>query len=285
MEFLLILILSVLSTTKFVVHGAFGKRSVRNLPDAALFYTLVFLIPVLAFGYPALIAPRITWLLGGLFGLLSAAFQLAYTKALADGPVSIVGLVVNLALFLPVVFSAVAYGEPLGILRILGVFLLLCALIAVADPRGGRGGRKGWLAYAIIAMLSSGACSIVQKIHGNTASGGDAAAFVGCAYIAGAISCLVFYLACRCGGRRESYKLNAHPLLTAAVIGAILALYQVVNTYAVATVTGTFFFPAYCGLSIVLFALAGVLLFRDRLTKRSLVGVILGVLSVVLVSL
>ena len=285
MDYFLILSLCTLATAKFVVHGAFGKRSVRTLTDAAFFYGLVFLVPTLVFGYSAFSAGGLTWALGGAFGVLSAVFQLCYTKALADGPVSVVGLIVNLAILLPVSFSVAAYGEPLGVWRIVGIFLLLASFIFVTDLPGLRSGRGGWLIYSTIAMAASGSCAVLQKIFAHTEAGGERAAFVGCAYIVAMLVSFAFFLVRRCGGDRITYKLDKRPLLTAAAVGGILSLFQVTNTYAVATVTGTFFFPAYYGGSIILFALAGALIFHDRLSRRALCGILLGAASVILVSL
>lgn len=285
MEYLLILLLCTLTVGKVIVHSAFGKRCVHTLTDAALFYGLVFLVPSLLFGYSIFNASGLTWAIAAVFGVLSAVFQLFYTKALAAGPVSLVGLVTNLAILLPVTASAVIYREPLGLFRILGLALLLFAFFTVANLRAPRKKQGGWLGYAAIAMLASGCANIAQKIFGKTEVSGESVAFVTCAYLVGAVVCFGFYLVRRAVGIRTSYSIGLRPIASAAAVGLLLTFFQVANTYAVATIAGTILFPAYSGGNIVFTTLAGVLVFHDRLSRRSLAGILLGLLAVVLVNL
>jgi multidrug transporter EmrE-like cation transporter len=49
-------------------------------------------------------------------------------------------------------------------------------------------------------------------------------------------------------------------------------------------VDGTYFFPVYSGGAIVLSTLLGVIMFKDKISKNQVVGIILGIASIVLMN-
>ncbi|MBO5755085.1 MAG: hypothetical protein J6R89_03390 [Clostridia bacterium] len=67
-------------------------------------------------------------------------------------------------------------------------------------------------------------------------------------------------------------------------IGATLAIFQWLNTYAISTIEGTFLFPAYSGGSIVLSTLIGIFFFKDKLSRKQACGILVGILAVVLLN-
>ena len=68
------------------------------------------------------------------------------------------------------------------------------------------------------------------------------------------------------------------------IAGAALACYLALNTYAARVIDGSFHYPAHSGGAILLSTLAGVLLFRDKLSRRQIAACTLGLVAIVLMN-
>lgn len=285
MQYLLIPAICLIATAKMVVHRQFGKKSVTTLSDAAFFYFGIFLIASLIFSYRMPMATVACWLYAALFGLFSAAFQLFYTRALATGPVSLVGLLVNLAMLIPVCFSAIAYREPITPLCAFGILLILISFLLSVEWGGGkRGGGRGWILFAVVTMLANGACAIVQKIYVKSDANADGQTFTACCYLTAAVLCLAYYLVMRGRGKQLSYSVDRRFFGYVVCIGLLLGVFQALNTYAISSVPATLFFPSYYGTSIIFAMLAGVLLCKDKLNPRQIAAILVGTVAVILIT-
>ena len=286
MQYLLILAACLIATAKMMVHRQFGKNNVKTFPDAALFYFCIFLVSSLLFAYRMPSATVTCWIYAALFGLFSVAFQLFYTRALAIGPISLVGLLVNLAMLIPVAFSAIAYNEPITPLCAFGILLILVSFLLCVEWGGGkRHAGKEWIFFAVVTMLANGACSVVQKIYVKSDAAADGQTFTACCYLTAAVLCLGYYLIAHARGARVSYAVGRSFFGYVLAIGLLLGGFQAINTFAVSRIAGTLFFPAYYGTSIIIAMLAGVLVCKDKLKPRQLVAILVGVVAVVLVNL
>lgn len=56
------------------------------------------------------------------------------------------------------------------------------------------------------------------------------------------------------------------------------------NTYAAGIIDGSFLYPAHAGGAILLSTLAGIIFFRDKLTKRQMLSFVLGIVAIVLMN-
>lgn len=286
MQYLLILAPCLLATAKMVIHGQFGKRNVKTLTDAAFFYFAIFFVASLIFAYRMPGATRATWLFAAAFGFFSAAFQLFYTRALATGPVSLVGLMVNLAMLIPVTFSAIAYREPITPLCVFGILLILVSfLLCVEWGSGKRHEGREWILYAVVTMLANGACAIVQKIYVKSVATADGQTFTACCYLTAAVLTLAFFLIARSRGERVSYRADRSFFGYVLLLGLILGAFQAINTYAIFKVAGTLFFPGYYGTSIILAMLAGMFVCKDRLKPRQIAAILVGAVAVALINI
>ena len=67
-----------------------------------------------------------------------------------------------------------------------------------------------------------------------------------------------------------------------AIVGILLGSFQSLYTYASSIIDGTLLFPAYNGGATLLVTLSGVILFREKLSKRQLLGVLTGAAAIIL---
>ena len=67
--------------------------------------------------------------------------------------------------------------------------------------------------------------------------------------------------------------------------GVVLAVFQLLNTYAISTIEAAIIFPSFYGGSLVLSALSGVIILKDKLTRKQVAAVALGVAALVILNI
>ena len=153
------------------------------------------------------------------------------------------------------------------------------------DLRGGNTKTgKSWLVLVLTAMLTSSFGSIVQKVLGESAFSGYNRAYTSGAYLVAAVLAFIVYKIQKSKGEGKTFKIGKSAIFHAFSIGVVLAIYVVINVYALSTVEGTFLFPTYAGGTIVFSALSGFIFFKDKLSLKQITGIILGVIAVVLMN-
>ncbi len=284
MNILLIILLCFLATGKVTLQTAFSKKNVRTLADTVLFIGLIFVFASLLFCKNIIGASRETLLFGAIFGILTACFQLSYTKALAMGSVSLTVMTVNFSMLIPILFSYFAYDETVSPLGILGIILTLVSFLLSADFKTKSKTNRFWLLLVICTFLANGGLSVTQKIY-TSSNSVDSSAFVSITYVVSALITLIIYAILHAKHFERTYKISPKLFLYAAAVGITLAVFQAVNTYAISTVPAGILFPSYSGGCIVFSVLAGVLLFKDKLKKRQVLSIAIGAIAVVLMNI
>lgn len=293
---LILLALCTMAATKVTIQGAFAKKIVHNVHDALLYNGMIFLASAIIFlpgflgSVPALLSGEytgnfgMTALFAVMMGVLSVLFQVIYVFALSSGPVSLTVLLNNFSMLIPIILSAVVFSEPFGILRIVATGLVILSFVLNVKKEGDTKVNTRWLLFVLITFLCNAATVVVQKVYTKTQPV-DISSFLFVSYFSATIlaGCLLIFFRCR--NIKRSFQMTPSIPLSAGAIGVILGLFQALNTHATATIDGTLLFPVYNGGVTVLLSLAGVLLFRERLSAVKWIGVGVGILAIVLMSL
>lgn len=285
MKYILVLILCILATLKMSLQGMFGKNKVKNSADAFCFNALIFLFSSIAFLYEIVGCPWQVWIYATFSAVFSVIFQMTYTKALAIGNVSLTALIVNLSLVINVLVSYIFFDDNISVLRLVGILTTIVTLFMSIDIKSGISIKgRNWILFVITAMLTSSAGSIVQKVLGESQFATYNRAFTSASYLVAAVLAFLMYKVQKSNGEDKTFKIGKDAIIYAMSIGVVLAIYVVINVYALSTVEGTFFFPTYAGGTIILSTLSGVLFFKDKLSGKQIIGVILGIVAVVLMN-
>ena len=285
MDFLIILLLCSLATSKVTLQSRFGKRKSATASDNILFNATVFLTASLLFCLDIPKASAGTWGFASVFALFTVAFQLFYTKALSVGNVSLTVMIVNLSMIFPSFVSVIFYNESLTAMRLLGILFTILSFVLAVDFKIKGKLSHSWLLFATIATLANGGIGITQKIFGASVLIGEKKSFVACAYAIAFVVTLFLRLCMRSTNIGVTTKQARSNCILAIAVGIILALFQWLNTYAISIMDGSFLFPVYSGGSIILSTIVGVLFFKDKLEKRQIISIALGVIAVVIMNI
>ena len=285
MTILIILICAILSCTKVTIQGNLSKGNIKNTTESVLANCLVFAFTFIIFslslkkGINLSVVCYSIW-----FGILGVSFQVFYALALKSGPFSASCMLINLAMVLPVIFSIIYYNEKATITKVIGIILCLTALFLNIKSDGKKVNIK-WFTYVILAFLSTGGISIVQKIFAKSEYGGYLKEFIFLGYlIAFLLSAVIFFTQQKFGPKRN-FKLNRKNILLVFLVATALGTFQFFYTYGNSFIDAIILVPSVSGLATVFQMLSGRIIFREKFTKSQICSICVGIVAILLISL
>ena len=289
--FLLIAALCLIFTTKSFVMSVLSKKHLRNAADSVLINGFIFACIALIFlaFVPGAGTPEIIF--GMIMGTLTVLCQISYMTALSVGPLSLTGLVYNLAMLVPIFVSKLRYDEPLSAFRIVGILLSILALIINTKPSSGDKIPKKWYLFILLAFFFNGLVATTTKIFTNdfvpkgVLFPTETYAYLGCAYITATVLSLIVYLVMRAKKKAPTCRPAPSLFICAVAVALLLVVFQPIYAYSASVIPGTLLFPAYNGAATLLVTLSGMLLFKERLSRRQWIGVGVGAVAIVLMCL
>lgn len=289
--FLFIAILCLIFTTKSFFMSILSKKHLSNTPDAILINGFIFACIALAFVafVPSAGTPEIIF--GVVMGTLTVLCQISYMTALSVGPLSLTGLVYNLAMLVPIFVSKFRYGEPLSAFRMAGIALSIVALIINTKRSSGDKIPKKWYFFVLLSFCFNGLVATTTKIFTNdfvpkgVLFPKETYAYLGCAYITATVLSAIVFLIVRAKKQKPTCRPVPSLFIYAVVVAILLAIFQPIYAYSASIIPGTLLFPVYNGASTLLVTLSGMLLFKEKLSRRQWVGVAIGAVAIVLMCL
>ena len=276
-----------------ILRNEFCKKEMKSNADLLSFNTLSSLLSMIALlGIGALtgtlsLPSLYTLALGAAFGVVTALCAILNMLALEKGPLSYTTVILSCSMILPSLSGWALYGETITVWQGIGVVFLLFSFVFSVDRKNDRmGASVRWLLLCLGAFLFSGIIGIMQKIHQNSPHKGELSSFliVAFAVSAGFSALFAFYYRYRkkepitvCG--KSKIKRFA---LFGAISGVGVALCNQINLYLSGVMDAMVFYPAVNGGPMSLGALAGMALWKERLSRRQWMGMAAGAVSLML---
>ncbi len=213
-------------------------------------------------------------------------FAVSYGLALAgsflaikSGPLSITMLITSFSLVIPAFHGVFAYDDALGFAGITGLILLLISLLLINKKGDNAGMNIKWLICVIFAFCGNGFCSVFQKMQQYAFDGAYKNEFM----IISLVFCAIFMtIAMVCAKEKLDFK-NA--LALGAGCGVANGIVNMLVMVLVGSVPSIILYPSMSAGGIVIGFLVAVFVYKERLTRRQIVGYIMGTISVVLLNL
>lgn len=294
-QLLFIFIVTAFACIKVTLQGAACRRHIRNSQDSLMFNTMFFASIALFLSLTLnMRVPNLEILLwAAVMAIGTVLFQVVYSVALTEGPVSITVLIINFSVVVPTTVSAIVFKEDIYISQFLGVLCLLISFpLSMKESTGGeKKANSKWLLLTVVTLIANSLIMTIQKMFKITASYAEAPdtssnTFLLFLYIFSAIFALIVYFVNtkKENSERRTFKFGKSVIGFAVAMGLDLAIYQKFYMTANMTIPGSFFFPTFTGIQSTSMTIIGIILFGDRLNKRQFLGVIMGILAVVLLN-
>lgn len=291
MHIALLFIFAFMAASKAAIQGTVAKK-MRTATDNLLFNALMFaaivIVFIATFGFK--IPSPYTFICAAVFGVCSVLFQFTYTNAMKNGPMSLTVFVNSFHLVFPIIISAILYGEKPGINQYIGLVFLIMSLymIIIKKENADSSCRLSvkWLVSVALCTCCAGGTVSSQKIHQYSAFKAENSQFIVFAYLIATLLTLVAFLYFKYGRREEQFlKFDVKIASFAALIGVILGIYNSGVLYLSGIFRSVILTPVL-NISTVLFStLYGAVLFKEKISRNQKIGFVLGLISIVLISI
>lgn len=276
-----------------ILRNEFCKKELAGNSDLYIFNTVnsllsaVTLLVVAAISGSLCVPSLYTALMGVLFGLATALCAILSMIALESGPLSYTNVIVSCAMVIPALSGMVLYGEVVTGWQYLGIALMVVSFACAVDgDNKGSGASLKWLLLCLGAFVGSGSVGVMQKLHQNSVHKDELGVFLVIAFAASALFslALTFYYS---RVRGEGITVTRPPKLKKFAIisfvsGVGFALVNQINMYLAGVMEAIIFYPVVNGASMILTTAAGILLWKETLSKRQWFGLITGGAAILL---
>lgn len=226
------------------------------------------------------------------FGLTTALQRIMHLQALETGPFSYTSVILSLSMLIPTLSGAVVWGEHIYSIQIVGIVLMVGCLILSVDFTGEQ--KKSslkWLLFCGLAFLGNGAIGIMQKWHQNTDYKEELNQFLIIAFITSALFSEMMIMLDKKSSKAKTVEkdetkkkklLTLKPIMIMIVGGLCIGISNVLNLYLSGAMDSAVFFPVVNGGCLILTTLSALFMFKERLSIKRWIGIILGIISVIL---
>lgn len=276
---------------KYFTNTFYEKNLTRHLYNAVT-SIVASIILLLWGGFGS--ASVFTIILAVAFGVITAIQQITNFQAMETGPWSYTSVLISLSTLIPALSGVMFFGESIGIFQIIGMVLLVaCFVLSVDFKKSDKKANVIWLIYTLVAFLCTGAIGVMQKVHQTSDFKGELNAFLIIAFAVSFVYSLVFTifhtkktLLAPNDQKSEGMKIyKIIPFVLMVIAGATVAVCNKLNLYLSGVMNTAVFFPLVNGGGLVLTTICAVTVFKEKLTPRQWLGLVIGTASVILLVL
>lgn len=266
------------------LQNALGIRVLKTGADVYRFNAYTYVVCVMAFAALAVGRPISLYslVLGSAFGLLTVLAGVYKIKALATGPMHMTVLITTSSMIIPSLAGVVWFGEPLRIEKLIATVALIVFLFFSLDwGKGSDCSTNGqWLLACVVAFFSMGGIGVLQKIHQSSSHKNELFGFLACSFL---LSFAYAWIASRRG--TVTIRLERRVIVPVLLSGLFSFTMNYWGLKLSGILPSQIYFPLLNGSAIVLSSLCAVVIFKERISRRQIIGLVGGVVSLVVLCL
>ncbi len=235
----------------------------------------------------------VPWVLVICYALFTLANQLVIAKAVQVGSVSLTILFASCGFIIPTLFGSIYYHEQLNWLHVLGFVLIIVSFVCSVKKENKKFNFV-WLLYAIAGLVTAGALGVVQKIFTSDFTGYALNNFMSVSFMlilgANLVALLIVWLldSKKISTKEKSNQTTKQAILQVvfiAILGISLGAIHSINTNLSGLLPSAVAFPVINGGVILVTTVASKFIFKEKLSLLQMIGIIVGVLSIVCITL
>lgn len=292
-QFLLLCVITVLGCTKVTIQSKACRKNLRNSQDSLVYNTMFFSAVAVFLGimFPQTVPTPLLVFLASLSAVANVTFQVLYSVCLTCGPVSLTVLIANFSVLIPTVYCTVVFKEEVFITQILGIILLLISMVlSFNKTEGEQKASKKWFVLTIITLFANGFAACIQKYFYKTELANvenSSNTFLLILYCLAAVMTILIYVIKANTGKKEkcTFWFSKSMMFYAILIGFIISVFQKLFMLGTECIPGTIMYPTYYGMQSVGMGIIGMAVFKDRLSARQKLGIIIGAVSIAMMNL
>ena len=229
-----------------------------------------------------------TVVLGLLFGLAISLQGIFMIRAFRTGPMAFTMVIVSCSTVFTALSGFLFFEEKIGIFQLLGIAFMVGSFVFATEKKQGE--KKGgivWLVFCLLAFAFSGAIGFMQKTHQTSElHKGEINSFLVLSFTVSFVFSAALAVISMIKEKqpliekKKDGKIYWLLLGIMVLSGICVGANHKLNLGLSGEIPSAVFFPVVNGGNLVLTTLSALLIFREKLTVKQWIGVILGIASV-----
>ena len=142
-----------------------------------------------------------------------------------------------------------------------------------------------WKYFTVFFFIFAAGVGIVFKAFGKSSGAPYCSEMMLVASIVMLVCFLILSLVCGGFKYNETIKSNKRFLVYAVLCGLLSCVYNRLNIFLAGEINAVIFFPAFNGGVILLSALLGVIICKEKLRKKQVLGILTGCLAIAIIGI
>ncbi len=283
------LILSILASSLiFIIFKLFSKYNVDTLQAIIINYVVACTSGVIAYTEPIQVSTitKQGWFYGAMIlgVIFISVFNLMAITTQRNG-LSVAAVATKMSLAIPIIFGIIAYKESTGILKMTGILIALVAVYLTSMKTGeGVSITKKTLIFPLLVFIGSGIIDTSLKFfETHYVSKNDVPIFSATIFGFAALVGILTLLYKRVTG---TLKISVKNIIAGIGLGVpnYFSIYFLIKALRHENMDSSTVFTINNVAILLVSTVAGILLFKEKLTLKNWIGIVLAIFSIVLVA-
>ncbi|MBQ4088520.1 MAG: EamA family transporter [Clostridia bacterium] len=275
-----------------ILRNDFCKKEITGNADLNAFNSVSSLLSAGTLAVIALVSGSLcvpsayTVVLGIIFGIATALCAILHMKALENGPLSYTSVICSCAMVIPALSGLLFFGEAVTALQYVGIVLMVISFVCAVDKQNGEAGMSfKWMLLCLGSFMFSGSVGVMQKVHQSSPHKDELGIFLVIAFVASALFSAVLSAYYKNGGQQITVLSGAKLkkfVLVSVVCGIGIALCNQINMFLAGVMEAIIFYPVVNGAGMLLTTAAGIIFWKEKLSKKQWFGLVTGAAAIFL---
>lgn len=223
-----------------------------------------------------------------LFGLMLGLCMLVTFYSMQVTTVAVSSVFKAASAIIPCIFGAIFFEESISAINVVGFVLFLVSVYLIVSKNKEKKVKFG--VKALLACLgvlfTNGFGSIAMQLFGKCVPNGEEAVFMFISYCVQSVILLLIYLSYSAKNKTQTAGTISKKMWIYGIIGTVAAfLIQQIMAGLSSRISALLIFPVTMGSSVIMGVVVGWLSFKEKLTFKSMAGVIGGIISLILINM
>ena len=287
----LLLFVSVMSETiKNAYTNHFSKQIAKNNADTYLFNAVLSVGGVLFFMCTGNVyrVSAFSLYMAVIFAVVTIFAQVFLTLAMGCGPMSFSILFTYLGtMIIPTIYGMIFLGDMPSVTQWIGFGLMLVSVGLSVDlkQKGQHAMTFKWLLLTLGGFIMWGLVGVCQQIHQTSKYAGEINGFLFYTFVIMTVLLVGFFYLCRLRGEEQNYMVKSKASIFVLLSGVANGAINLINLFLAGKLPGVIFFPIVSGGVIILSGVAAIIVFKEWLQKKQVIGTVAGVLAVIMLAI
>ena len=229
-----------------------------------------------------------TWGLGMANGLMLFLYNLGVIKASRTGPFSLQSI---FRLFggvvVPMLFSTLFWGDSLTVLQIIGIVVMLASFVVInLDGNALKDVRKGYVGWVALLFTVNGLYGTLMAGQQRAMAGAQGNEMIVVTFLSSSLISLISLAASRKKDTLKAFRMPGRAWGSAIGAGVVAALAVVQLMLLINRMESlAVFYTVENGMVLVLTVVLSAIMFKEKLNRNGIIGIVMSVISLALLSL